>query len=62
MPTIIIADDHPITVMGTRAFVESLGYKLLDTCSNGIAAYNRHCGPATRSGTYRYEHAGYEWH
>ena len=40
MPTIVIADDHPITVMGTRSFVESLGYKLLDTCSNGIAAYN----------------------
>ncbi|RYD52197.1 MAG: response regulator transcription factor [Sphingobacteriales bacterium] len=40
MPTILLADDHPITVMGTRSFVESLGYTVVDTCSNGIAAYN----------------------
>ncbi len=40
MPTILLADDHPITVMGTKAFVESLGYTVVDTCSNGIAAYN----------------------
>lgn len=40
MPTILLADDHPITVMGTKTFVENLGYTVVDTCSNGIAAYN----------------------
>lgn len=40
MYSIIIADDHPFTLMGTQGFVESLGYKVIDLCSNGIAAYN----------------------
>lgn len=40
MPTILLADDHPITVMGTKGFVESLGYTVVDVCDNGIAAYN----------------------
>lgn len=33
---ILIADDHPFTLMDTNAFVESLGYKVEDVCSNGI--------------------------
>ncbi len=37
---ILIADDHPLTLMGTKGFVESLGYKVVDICSNGITAYN----------------------
>jgi DNA-binding NarL/FixJ family response regulator len=37
---ILIADDHPLTLMGTKSFVESLGYKVEDICSNGITAYN----------------------
>ncbi|MBA4851866.1 response regulator transcription factor [Emticicia sp. BO119] len=37
---ILIADDHPFTLMGTKAFVESLGYKVEDVCSNGITAFN----------------------
>lgn len=37
---ILIADDHPLTLMGTKGFVESLGYKVIDICSNGITAYN----------------------
>jgi DNA-binding NarL/FixJ family response regulator len=40
MATLLIADDHPFTLMGTRSFVESLGYSVLDVCTNGIAAYN----------------------
>jgi DNA-binding NarL/FixJ family response regulator len=40
MPTIIIADDHPFTLMGTRGFVEGLGYKIIDVFSSGIAACN----------------------
>lgn len=35
---IIIADDHPFTLKGTKYFVESLGYQVVDICSNGIHA------------------------
>ncbi len=38
MKTIIIADDHPITLFGTKSSVEALGYKVLDTCTNGNMA------------------------
>lgn len=37
---ILIADDHPFTLQGTKSFVESYGYKVSDTCSNGTAALN----------------------
>ena len=37
---IIIADDHPFTLQGTKSFVESYGYKVADTCSNGVSALN----------------------
>ena len=37
---ILIADDHPFTLQGTKSFVESYGYKVTDTCSNGISALN----------------------
>jgi DNA-binding NarL/FixJ family response regulator len=37
---ILIADDHPFTLQGTKAFVESLGYTVSAICSNGITAFN----------------------
>lgn len=37
---ILIADDHPFTLQGTKSFVESYGYTVQDTCSNGISALN----------------------
>lgn len=37
---ILIADDHPLTLYGTKSFVESYGYKVEDTCSNGISSLN----------------------
>lgn len=37
---ILIADDHPFTLQGTKSFVESYGYKVNDTCTNGVAALN----------------------
>ena len=37
---ILIADDHPFTLQGTKSFVESYGYKVVDACSNGISAFN----------------------
>jgi DNA-binding NarL/FixJ family response regulator len=38
--SILIADDHPFTLQGTKSFVESLGYTVSDICSNGITALN----------------------
>jgi DNA-binding NarL/FixJ family response regulator len=38
---ILIADDHPLTLLGTRNYVETMGYKVDCICSNGIAAYNK---------------------
>ena len=37
---ILIADDHPFTLQGTKSVVESFGYTVNDTCSNGISALN----------------------
>lgn len=37
---ILVADDHPLTLMGTKGFIESLGYVVEDICSNGITAFN----------------------
>ncbi len=37
---ILLADDHPFTLQGTKSFVESYGYQVLDTCSNGVSALN----------------------
>lgn len=40
MANVIIADDHPFTLLGTKSFAESLGYNVIDLCNNGISAYN----------------------
>jgi DNA-binding NarL/FixJ family response regulator len=40
MATIIISDDHPFVLMGTKSYVQGLGHHILDICSNGISAYN----------------------
>ncbi|MCC6369955.1 MAG: response regulator transcription factor [Bacteroidia bacterium] len=37
---ILIADDHPMTLFGTKSFVEKLGHKVVEICSNGIIAHN----------------------
>jgi DNA-binding NarL/FixJ family response regulator len=37
---ILLADDHPFTLQGTKSFVESYGYNVLDTCSNGVSSLN----------------------
>ena len=37
---VIIADDHPFSLEGTKSYVEKLGYFIQDTCNNGINAYN----------------------
>lgn len=39
MKTIIIADDHPITLNGIQLYVENLGYQVVKTCKNGREAY-----------------------
>lgn len=40
MESIIIADDHPVTLNGISQFVTSLGYKVIGEYANGITAYN----------------------
>lgn len=40
MKTIIIADDHPITLSGIELYVKNLGYRVLNTYQNGLEAYN----------------------
>lgn len=37
---ILIADDFPFMLQGTKSFVASLGYVVSDTCSNGTSALN----------------------
>jgi DNA-binding NarL/FixJ family response regulator len=37
---VLLADDHPFTLQGTKSYIESIGYKVIDTCSNGVAALN----------------------
>lgn len=39
MKTIIIADDHPITLNGIELYVKNLGYAVLSTYQNGMEAY-----------------------
>ena len=39
MQTIIIADDHPMTLNGIKLYVENLSYKVLNTYQNGVDAY-----------------------
>jgi len=36
----IIADDHPLSLLGTQVLVESLGYVVLETCKDGQTAWN----------------------
>ncbi len=40
MAKILISDDHPFTLMGTKSYVQSLGHDICEMCSNGISAYN----------------------
>lgn len=40
METIILADDHPVTLNGISQFVAALGYKIVSRYTNGIAALN----------------------
>lgn len=40
MTSILIADDHPLTLYGTQAFIKSLGYQKIYLCTNGLDAFN----------------------
>jgi DNA-binding NarL/FixJ family response regulator len=41
MIDIIIADDHPVVLIGTKGFLEQLGYTVTGAYLNGIEAYNQ---------------------
>jgi DNA-binding NarL/FixJ family response regulator len=38
---VLIADDHPLTLMGTKNFVESLGYVVGNICNDGMSAFEQ---------------------
>jgi DNA-binding NarL/FixJ family response regulator len=38
--TVVLADDHPLLLNGTKAFLESKGYDVLAAASDGREAYN----------------------
>lgn len=40
MANILISDDHPFTLMGTKSYVQALGHHICELCTNGINAYN----------------------
>lgn len=40
-PTIVIADDHPILLTGTKAFLESKKFTIVATAMDGNEAYNQ---------------------
>lgn len=37
---ILLADDHPLILHGTKSYLESIGYQITDVCSNGTSAFN----------------------
>lgn len=37
---ILLADDHPLILHGTKTYLESIGYQITDVCSNGTTAFN----------------------
>lgn len=41
MYNVLIADDHPVVLFGTKTFLTQLGYNVISTCSNGLEAYNQ---------------------
>jgi len=40
MSSFVLADDHPMTLLGTKGFVENMGHKVVETATNGITALN----------------------
>lgn len=38
--TLLLADDHPLILNGTKLFLEQLGFHVLDTVHDGQKAYN----------------------
>jgi len=41
MCKIIIADDHPVVLFGTKIFLEKKGFNVIMACENGLEAYNQ---------------------
>lgn len=36
----VIADDHPLSLLGTQVLLESIGYVVLESCNNGQTAWS----------------------
>ncbi|MGB1308936.1 MAG: response regulator [Oceanihabitans sp.] len=40
-PSLILADDHPLILNGTKTYLENLGYNVIGTALDGQKAYNK---------------------
>ncbi|GAB1449311.1 response regulator transcription factor [Bacteroidota bacterium] len=40
MNTVVVADDHPITLLGTEAFLRTLNFKVIGSYHNGVSCLN----------------------
>ena len=41
MCNLLLADDHPVVLFGTKTFLEQKGFHIVSTCTNGVEAYNQ---------------------
>ena len=41
MHKILIADDHPVVLLGTSTFLQQRGYQVISSFANGLEAYNQ---------------------
>lgn len=41
MADILIADDHPVVLLGMKVFLKEKGHSIVAACDNGIEAYNQ---------------------
>ncbi|HEU0226525.1 MAG TPA: response regulator transcription factor [Arachidicoccus soli] len=41
MANILIADDHPVVLLGIKTYLEQKGHCIVTACNNGIEAYNQ---------------------
>ncbi|WP_118951722.1 response regulator transcription factor [Taibaiella helva] len=41
MCKVLIADDHPVVLLGTQTYLTARGYQVVGMCGNGLEAYNQ---------------------
>ncbi|WP_118973113.1 response regulator [Taibaiella koreensis] len=41
MCKVLIADDHPVVLLGTQTYLNARGFEVVGMCANGLEAYNQ---------------------